>query len=134
MQLNVPGVIVDGTTPLTTTPTRADLVVYQGQDTVVQVTVTGSNGTAVNLTGYSAALVVKDRLLPTSGTPQWNKTYVGTLTSPTTGVVQFSIPGSDLKQMLLLGYWWDVFVTSGAAKRDEVVPASTMTVNPAPGA
>lgn len=134
MQLNVPGVILDGTTPATASLARADLVVYQSTDTVIQVTVTGANGTAFNLTGYTATLTVKDRLLPTSGTPQWNKTYSGTLTNPTGGVVQFTIPATDLKAMLLQGYWWDVFVTSGAGKKDPVVLASTLTVNATPGA
>lgn len=134
MIVNVPGVIVDGTTPLSASPARADLVVYQGQDTSVVVTVTGSNGTAVNVTGYTATLTVKDRLLPATGAPKYSKTYTGTLTTPASGVITFTIPGSDLKAMNLQSYFWDVFITSGTGSRDEVVPTGLVTVNASIGA
>lgn len=134
MLLIIPGVLVDGTSPVTATPARSDINVYQGVDTTVQVSVTGSNGAAFNLTGYTATMVVKDRVLPTSGQPRTSLSYSGTISSPTTGVITFSVPGSDLKALQLVGYWWDVFVTSGANKRDEVVPTGTMTVNVAVGA
>lgn len=134
MLVSVKGVIVDGSTPITATPTRADLVLYQGQDTTIQITVTGSNGTAINITGYSATLTLKDRLLPTQGTPAVAKTYLATLTSPTTGVMTFSIPGADLKALSLISYWWDVFTTNGSGGRDEVVPTGLVTMNVAVGA
>jgi hypothetical protein len=133
MQLNLSGVLVDGTTG-TTVPTRQDIVVYRGVDTSVQVTVKNTAGTAVNLTGYSATLKVKDRLLPAQGNPQLNVSYAATLTDPTNGVVTFTIPGTDLKNMNLVGYWYDVFIASATSKRDEVVPTGTMTVNAAVGA
>lgn len=138
MQINLPGVIVDASVPTppatTAVPARQDIVVYQGVDTVIQVTVTGSNSVAFNLTGYTAQLTIKDRVLPSEGQPRFAKTYAGTLTNPTAGVVQFSIPGSDLKALNLVGYWYDAFVTSGAGKRDEVVQTSTVTVWAALGA
>jgi hypothetical protein len=131
--INVPGVVIDGTTPVTATPARADIVVYQGVDLTLQVTITGSNGAATNITGWSGTLTIKDRLLPPQGTPAVNKTYSATLTSPSTGVMQFAIPGSDLKALGLQSYWWDVF-TAVAGKRDEPVPTGLMTVNVAVGA
>lgn len=134
MQINLPGVLVDGTTPVTATPIRQDIVVYQGVDTVVQVTVTGSNGTALNVTGYSGVLTIKDRLLPTEGQPRISRTYVATLVTPASGIISFTIPGIDLKGLNLVGYYYDVFITSGTAKRDEVVQTSTMTVWAAVGA
>lgn len=134
MIINVAGVVVDGTTPVTATPTRVDLNAYQGVDLIVQVTVTGSNGTATNLTSWSGTLVLKDRLLPAQGTPAVVKSYTASLTSPTTGVMQFAIPGSDLKALLLISYWYDVFTTNATGKRDEVVPTGLMTVNVAVGA
>lgn len=131
MILNVPGVMVDGTSPITATPARSDLVVYQGVDTSIVVTVTGSTGLAFPLTSYTAVLTIKDRVLPSTGAPQVTKTYTGSIAS---NVITFNIPGSDLKTLLLVGYWWDVFVTSGTNKRDEVVPTGLMTVNLAVGA
>lgn len=131
MQLSVPGVVVDGTSPVIAIPARVDVVVYQGQDTVVSVPVVGSNGSTFSLAGFTAKLVIKDRLLPSSGTPTTSKSYTGTIS---TNVATFTIPGSDLKALSLVGYWWDVFITSGSGARDEVVPTGTMTVNAAVGA
>lgn len=135
MQINLPGVLVDGTAPVTATPARQDVVVYQGVDTAIRVTVTGSNGLPIDLTGYTGALVVKDRLLPAEGQPRVTKgPYPAVLTSPALGIITFTVPGTDLKGLNLVGYWYDVFVTSSTAKRDEVVITSTMTVNAAVGA
>lgn len=131
MQLSIPGVIVDGSSPVTATRARADVVVYQGEDVSVVVTVTGSNGTAFSLAGYTATLTLKDRLLPSQGTPKTANTYSGTIASNT---ATFTIPGTDLKTLLQVSYWWDVKVTSGAGKNDFVVLDSLMTVNPAVGA
>lgn len=134
MLVNVVGVLVDGTAPITAVPAPTNLVLYQGQDTIVQVTVTGSTGLPINLTGYAAALVLKDRLLPSTGQARTSSTYAASLTSPSTGVMQFTIPGIDLKNLQLVGYFWDVFVTSSTNKRDEVVPTGTLTVSAAVGA
>jgi hypothetical protein len=133
MQINVPGCLLDGSTPATTTPVRTDINLYQGVDTVIQVTVTGANGAVVNITGYTGVLALKDRVLPTSGTPTTSKTYNATLTNPAAGIMQFTIPGIDVKNLSLVGYWWDVFVTN-AGKRDEVVLTGTATVNMTVGA
>ncbi len=133
MQINLAGVLVDGSA-VTVSPARTDINVYQGVDTVIQVSVTNSAATIADLTSYTALLTIKDRVLPTAGTPSVSKTYTATISAPTTGVMKFSIPGSDLKALSLVGYWYDVMVTSGASKRDEVVPTGTMTVNLAAGA
>lgn len=133
MQINVPGVLVDGTSPITSVPVRTDIVVYQGVDTIVQVTVLNSIGAPVNITGYTATLTVKDRVLPASGTATTVRTYAAALTTPASGIMQFTIPGTDLKALQLIGYWWDVFITN-AGKRDEVVLTGLMTVNMAVGA
>ncbi len=134
MQLNIAGVVIDGSTPVTATPARTDVVVYQGVDVTVQVTITGSNGAATNITGWSGTLTIKDLLLPVEGTPAVVQTYPATLTNPTGGVMTFTVPGTAIKAMLLKSYWWDVFTTNNSGKRDEPVPTGLWTVNAAVGA
>jgi hypothetical protein len=134
MLIALPGVLVDGTTPAAFTPTRADVNVYQGQDTTVQVTVTGSSGNPISLAGYTATMTVRDRLLPVSGLPSISILYAGTLTTPAQGVVTFTIPGTDLKSLSLQSYFYDVFLRSTGGTRDEVVPTGLFTVNAAVGA
>lgn len=130
MVVNVPGVLVDGTSPVTASPARADLEVYQGVDLTVVVPVTGSNGASVTLTGGSGALTIKDRVLPATGAPKVKRTYAATVG---TNSLTFNVPGADLKSLDLVGYWWDVMLTLGG-KTDEVVPSGLMTVNFAAGA
>jgi hypothetical protein len=134
MIITVPGVIIDGTTPVTATPARLDIVVYQGVDTTIIVPITGSNGVATNITGWTGTLTLKDRLLPNQGKPAVLNTYAATLGTPTLGIMTFTIPGTDLKSLQLISYWWDVFTLNASSKRDEPVPYSLMTVNVAPGA
>lgn len=131
MIVNVPGVLVDGTTPVTSTPARLDVVVYQGVDLTVVVNVTGSNGAAATLTGGTGALTVKDRVLPATGAPKVKKTYPATVG---TNTLTCTVPAADLKALDLVSYWWDVMYTSAAGKTDEVVPSGLMTVNFAVGA
>lgn len=131
MQLNVAGVVADGTSPVTATRARTDVVVYQGEDTTVVATTTGANGAAYTLVGSTATLVIKDKLLPAQGTPSVTKTYSGTIA---TNTATFTIPGTDLKALSLQGYWWVIYVTSGTGKKDYVMLDSLITINPSVGA
>lgn len=131
MTITVPGVIVDGTAPVTATPARSDVVVYQGVDTTFVVPVTGSNGSAATLTGGTGVLTIIDRVLPATGKPVTKLTYPATVGAST---LTFQVPGADLKALMLVGFWWDVMFTSLAGKVDEVVPSGLLTVNFAAGA
>lgn len=132
MVLTLNGVIVDGTSPVTSTPTQQNSSLPVGQDVTVLVTVKGSNGAVVNLTGYSAVMTIKS---PVGLSPVLNLALVGTLSNPTQGQVQFTLTGAQLKAMLTgASYLFDVFTTNGSGGRDEVVPLSYLQLNPAPGA
>ena len=134
MIYNVPGVVVDGTVPATATPSRTDLLAYQGVDTFLVVAVTGSNGTAVNLTGYTATLTIRDRVMPNQGAPSVLQTYAATLTTPLSGIMTFAIPGAFLKSLILKTYWFDIFTTNVGGFRDEVVLTSMISIQQALGA
>lgn len=138
------GVIVDGTTPVTATPTAQALSIPQGTDATINLTVTGSNGTAIDVTGYSFTLSIK---LPTALATAV-ATLTGTVTDGPAGKVSFTLPGSTTKIApipatlnypavgagLYGDYVFDVFSSDASGHRDEVVPESTFTVTWAPGA
>lgn len=131
MLIALQGVLVDGSTPVIYTPTVQPINVYQGVDTIVQVGMVSSNGNTLNITGWTGAMVVKDK--PPGMTPSYTQTYSATLSNPTGGIMQFSIPGVTLKGLSLQSYYFDVFTTN-SGNRDEVVLTGTMTVNGAIGA
>lgn len=135
MQVAIGGVLVDGSTPVTSTPSRQNWNAPQGADVTITLTVVGSSGAAVNLTGYANPLLTI-RNAPSAGPQTAQNVFaplVGTITSPSTGVVQFTLPGSSTKG-LYSSYVYDVFVTNASSKRDEVVPPSFCYFTPAPGA
>ena len=134
MLINIPGVVVDGTAPVTAVPARTDLLVYQGVDTFLAVTVTGSNGTAINLTSGIGVLTIRDRVMPNQGTPSVLQTYVAVLTTPAAGLMTFTVPGAFIKSLVLKSYFYDVFLTNSGGFRDEVVPTSQFSVQQAIGA
>ena len=134
MLYNIPGVVVDGTSPVTAIPARTDLLVYQGVDTFLAVTVTGSSGAAINIATGIGVLTIRDRVMPNQGAPSVLQTYVAVLTTPAAGLMTFTVPGSFIKGLVLKSYFYDVFFTNSSGFRDEVVPVSQFTVNQAIGA
>jgi hypothetical protein len=129
MLIKIPGVIVDGSTPVTTTPQPQPIALTKGVDTTLQVPVTGSNGAALNLTGYTAPTLTFRRQANTPNLSQ----IVGTVSNPSGGILQFLIPGSVITA-LPVSCLFDVFVTNGSGLRDEPVPNSAVTVSDAAGA
>ena len=134
MLFNIAGVVADGTTPVTATAARTDLMVYQGVDTFLAVTVTGSSGVPINLTSCVGVLTIRDRVMPNQGTPSVLQTYVATLTAPATGLMTFIVPGAFIKALLLKSYFYDVFLTNASGYRDEVIPVSQFSVQQSIGA
>ena len=134
MIYNIPGVITDGTVPVTAIATRTDLLAYQGVDTFLAVAITGSNGAAVNIASGVGVLTIRDRVMPNQGAPSVLQTYVAVLTTPAAGLMTFAVPGSFIKGLVLKSYFYDVFYTSASGFRDEVVPVSQFSVQQAIGA
>lgn len=126
--ISISGVLLDGTG--TAIPTRQDINVY-AQDTAISVTVKGQNGTVINLTGYSALMTIKAGPVPA---PAATLILVGTLTSPTLGIVTFTMSRASAKGLQYPSYLYDVYITSAGNQSDEVVTTSMMTNNFSVGA
>jgi hypothetical protein len=124
------GVYVDGTGA--TLPTRQDLTFPQGEDVTVQVTVSGQNGTAINLTGYSGTMLWK--VAQANSSMPVSLSLPLALTNPTQGIGTFTLSAGVSKTLTASMYFYDVFITSGSGAKDEVVPTSMVTLNFAVGA
>lgn len=126
------GCIVDGTSSVTNVPTQQNLALPTGEDIQVQVTVKGSNGSAINITGYSGTLTLKTQV---GQQPIFSQTFPATLTTPASGVMTFTLPGTTTKTLqATFSYQFDVFTTNVSAQRDQVVPNSFIQFTAAVGA
>lgn len=121
----IAGVLLDGTG--TTLPSPQNVTFPNGEDVTFQLTVSGQNGTAINITGYTGTLTIKTSQ-SVSSTPAIASLAL-TLTAPTSGQGTFTLPGATSKGYTSGLLWYDVFITSGAGAKDEVVPNSLLTIN-----
>lgn len=134
MVISLSLVLVDGTSPVANTPTRQNWTAPQGADVTINGTLVGSNGTAVNITGYTS-LLLTIRTSPSTGiygSPVLTQ-LTGSIVSAPAGTMTWSLPGASTK-LLTASYFFDVFVTDGAGKRNQVLPMSFCNFTPAPGA
>jgi hypothetical protein len=125
------GVVPDGTTPVSATPEQQPFSVSQGVDVTIQLTATGSNGTAINLSTWSGFRLTIRRA--SIGAP-----IVATLTG---GAPQssgqpavFALPGSLTATLAFGGYLYDVFGIDSNGQHQQPVPNSWIQVNLAAGA
>lgn len=122
------GVVMDGTTG-TSVPTRQDISFPQGEDATFQITITGQNGTPINLTGYTGSMVWKYAQNSVMTSPL---TLSMALSNPTQGIGTFTLSATVSKGLTQSLWWYDVFISGGGSK-DEVIPVSLLTLNLAIG-
>jgi len=132
-QFALSGVVMDGTVG-TSVPTRQDKTFPAGEDITFPLTVTGQNGTAINLTGYSG--LMRWKVAQSNSSMPVALALTLSLTNPTQGQGTFTLTfgQSNLLYATASMYFYDVFITSGAGLKDEVVPTSLITLNFAVGA
>lgn len=128
---SITGVVLDGS-GTQSTPTRQDLTMPQGEDVTLKLTVTGTNGSAFNITGYSGSMLLK--VAQSNASSPVALSLPMTVTNGAQGTATFTLAAAISKGLSAVSYFYDVFITSGAGIRDEVVPTSLLTLNYAVGA
>lgn len=134
MQIAIPAVLVDGSSPVAVVPTSQTLALQQGVDVTLALALVNSAGAVVNITNYLAGTLVI-RTAPANGpsaaaivtTLQW------TITNGASGLASFTLPGTTTKG-LNSTYVWDVFTKNASGLRDQVVLESFVYFTPAAGA
>tara|TARA_B100001778_G_scaffold302798_1_gene279706 strand:- start:6 stop:344 length:339 start_codon:yes stop_codon:yes gene_type:complete len=98
----------------------SNLLIYQGSDFIIDFTVENDNGTEFDLTGYSAASLIKKHY--TSSTSQ---TVTTAVVNPTTsGRIQLSLTNSQTAAMKSGRYVYDVVITSSTGLKTRVLEGS----------
>ena len=98
----------------------SNLLIYQGSDFIIDFTVENDNGTDFNLTGYSAACLIKKHY--TSSTSQTVTAAI--LSPPTSGRIQLSLTNSQTTAMKSGRYVYDVVITSDTGIKSRVLEGS----------
>ena len=98
----------------------ANLLIYQGSAFIIDFTVENDNGTDFNLTGYSAACLIKKHY--TSSTSQTVTAAI--LSPPTSGRIQLSLTNSQTTAMKSGRYVYDVVITSDTGIKSRVLEGS----------
>ena len=98
----------------------SNLLIYQGSDFIIDFTVENDNGTDFNLTGYSAACLIKKHY--TSSTSQTVTAAI--LSPPTSGRIQLSLTNSQTTAMKSGRYVYDVVITSDTGIKSSVLEGS----------
>ncbi|AGH26132.1 hypothetical protein CPMG_00031 [Prochlorococcus phage MED4-213] len=98
----------------------SNLLIYQGSDFIIDFTVENDNGTEFNLTGYTAASLIKKHY--TSSTSQ---TVTAAVLSPaTSGRIQLSLTNAQTAAMKSGRYVYDVVITSSTGLKTRVLEGS----------
>ena len=98
----------------------SNLLIYQGSDFIIDFTVENDNGTDFNLTGYSAACLIKKHY--TSSTSQTVTAAI--LSPPTSGRIQLSLTNSQTTAMKSGRYVYDVVIPSDTGIKSRVLEGS----------
>ena len=98
----------------------SNLLIYQGSDFIIYFTVENDNGTEFNLTGYSAACLIKKHYTSSTST-----TVTAAVLSPaTSGRIQLSLNNSQTAAMKSGRYVYDVVITSSTGLKSRVLEGS----------
>jgi hypothetical protein len=132
--INLALVLVDGSTPIVGTglPLQQNWTAPQGVDVTFNGTLLGSNGAPINISTYTN-LLLTIRNSGSSGISTTITVLTGSIVSGAAGTMLWTLPGATTR-ILQQSYYYDVFVTNAAGKRDEVLPMSFCSFPNAPGA
>ena len=106
--------------------TISNIYIDAGADYTTTVTVSDSSGSALDLTGYTAAAQIRKTYESSAATVSFTAAFV----SPrTTGQITLTLTGAQTAAIDSGRYVYDVLITSGAGALTRVVEGIT-TINP----
>jgi hypothetical protein len=106
MNATLAGVVEDGTSPVTAEQNAQEVSIPQGESFVLTMTVTGENGTAFNLTGYTGVMAV--RRSRTAATALFQRT--GEILVAASGTMTFTGVPADTADATPSDYVFDVWL------------------------
>ena len=106
--------------------TISNIFIDSGADYTTTVTVTDSSGSALDLTGYTAAAQIRKTYESSSATVAFTVAFNS---DRTTGKIDISLTGAQTAPIAQGRYVYDVLITSGASAKTRVVEGIA-TFNP----
>ena len=102
----------------------SNIFIDQGATFTTTVTVTDSNGDAVNLSGYSVAAQIRKTFLSSSATA-----FTASISNASAGEITISLTDSQTTSLESGRYVYDVLITASGGTKTRVVEGQ-VTVNP----
>ena len=102
----------------------SNIFIDQGATFTTTVTVTDSNGDAVNLSGYSVAAQIRKTFLSSSATA-----FTATISNASSGEITISLSPTQTTALEAGRFVYDVLITASGGTKTRVVEGQ-VTVNP----
>ena len=102
----------------------SNIFIDQGATFTTTVTVTDSNGDAVNLSGYSVAAQIRKTFLSSSATA-----FTATISNASSGEITISLTDTHTTALEAGRFVYDVLITASGGTKTRVVEGQ-VTVNP----
>ena len=102
----------------------SNIFIDQGATFTTTVTVTDSNGDAVNLSGYSVAAQIRKTFLSSSATA-----FTATISNASSGEITISLTDTQTTALEAGRFVYDVLITASGGTKTRVVEGQ-VTVNP----
>ena len=102
----------------------SNIFIDQGATFTTTVTVTDSNGDAVNLSGYSVAAQIRKTFLSSSATA-----FTATISNASSGEITISLTPTQTTALEAGRFVYDVLITASGGTKTRVVEGQ-VTVNP----
>ena len=102
----------------------SNIFIDQGATFTTTVTVTDSNGDAVNLSGYSVAAQIRKTFLSSSATA-----FTATISNASSGEITISLSPTQTATLEAGRFVYDVLITASGGTKTRVVEGQ-VTVNP----
>ena len=102
----------------------SNIFIDQGATFTTTVTVTDSNGDAVNLSGYSVAAQIRKTFLSSSATA-----FTASISNASSGEITISLTDTQTTALEAGRYVYDVLITASGGTKTRVVEGQ-VTVNP----
>ena len=106
--------------------TISNIFIDAGADYLITVTVTDSSGSALDLTGYTAAAQIRKTYESSAATVAFTVAFAS---DRTTGQLDLTLTGAQTAAVTQGRYVYDVLITSGAGALTRVVEGIS-TINP----
>jgi len=110
--------------PLGSLPGNYDIVMYKGDYYELLLTVKDSNGTAMNLTGYTPKSTLKTGYDDPGGV-----SFVCTVTDAANGKVRLFLSSTTTSTLLPGSYIWDFQITSSLGETKTYLAGDVVVVN-----